>query len=127
MVERGLVKNILRATLFGILMIAYCFLYMEPALKQYSRKIRTIAQSREVKDQSQAPPVLIACPYPPFKASFFKNHGMDKSTGAEKYFWQLSHNWKTFENSSDTAMDIYSNMSYRLGMDWQMHVLKFDK
>ena len=126
MVERGLIKNILRATLFGILMTAYCFLYMEPALKQYIKGSKTIAQTRANKDESQSPPVLIVCPYPPFKSSFFKDHGMDKSVGAEKYFWKSPHHWQNFKNSSYTAMDIYMNMSYRLEMDWQIHLFRSD-
>ena len=126
MVERGLIKHILRATLFGILMTAYCFLYMEPALKQYIKGSKTIAQTRANKDESQSPPVLIVCPYPPFKSSFFKDHGLDKSVGAEKYFWKVPKHWETFKNSSYTAMDIYMNMSYKLGMDWQMQLFRSD-
>ena len=126
MIERGLIKNILRATLFGILMTAYCFLNMEPALKQYIKGSKTIAQTRANKDESQSPPVLIVCPYPPFKSSFFKDHGMDKSVGAEKYFWKAPQYWKRFKNSSYTAMDIYMNMSYKLGMDWQMQLFRSD-
>ena len=126
MVKRGLIKNILRATLFGILMIAYCFLYMEPALKQYLKGSKTIAQTRENKDQPNPPPVLIVCPYPPYKTSFFKNHGLD-GIGAEKYFWKVPQHWEMFKNSSHTAMDIYMNMSYKLGMDWQMHFNQYDE
>ena len=126
MVERGLIKHILRATLFGILMTAYCFLYMEPALKQYIKGSKTIAQTRANKDESEPPPVLIVCPYPPFKSSFFKDNGMDKIVGAEKYFWKVPQHWERFKNSSYTAMDIYMNMSYKLGMDWQMQLFLSD-
>jgi hypothetical protein len=98
MVKRGLIKNILRATLFGILMLAYCFLYMKPALKQYLKGSKTIAQTRENKDQPNPPPVLIVCSYPPFKNSFFKNHGLD-GIGAEKYFWKVPQHWEMFKNS----------------------------
>ena len=119
-------KNILRATLFGSLMIAYCFLYMEPALKQFIKGSKTIAQTRAYKDESQTPPVLIICPNPPYKSSFFKEHGLDKSVGAEKYFWKVRHHWERLNNSSHTAMDIYMNMSYKLGMDWQMQLYRSD-
>ena len=125
MVKRGPIKNISRATLFGILMIAYCFLYMEPALKQYLKRSKTIAQTRANRNQPQSSPVLIVCPYPPFKTSFFKDHGLD-GVGAEKYFWKLPQHWKKFENSSDKAMDIYMNMSYKLEVDWQMHFYHWD-
>ena len=107
-------------------MTAYCFLYMEPALKQYIKGSKTIAQTRANKDESQSNPVLIVCPYPPFKSSFFKDHGMDKSIGAEKYFWKVPQHWERFKNSSYTAMDIYMNMSYKLGMDWQMQLIRSD-
>ena len=50
------------------------------------RRISELHISREIKDKPQKPPVLILCPYPPFKASFFNDHGLGKSTGAEKYF-----------------------------------------
>ena len=126
MVGRGLVKKVLRATSFGILMIAYCFLYMEPALKQYLKRSKTIAQTRANKDPHQLPPVLILCPYPPFKTSFFNDHGMNKTVGAEKYFWKLPQHWETFKNSSHTAVDIYMNMSYKLGMDWQINLFHYD-
>ena len=126
MVGRGLIKKVLRATSFGTLMIAYCFLYMEPALKQYLKRSKTIAQTRANKDPHQLPPVLILCPYHPFKTSFFEDHGMDKSVGAEKYFWKSPHHWQNFKNSSHTAMDIYMNMSYKLEMDWQMHLFRSD-
>ena len=107
-------------------MIAYCFLYMAPALKQYLKGSKTIAYTRESNNQPQPPPVLILCPYPPFKTSFFEHHGMDKSVGAEKYFWKSPHHWQNFKNSSNTAMDIYMNMSYKLEMDWQMHLFRSD-
>ena len=123
--KRGLIKNISRATLFGILMITYCFLYIEPALKQYLKRSKTIAQTRANRNQPQSSPVLIVCPYPPFKTSFFKDHGLD-GVGAEKYFWKSPHHWQNFKNYSHTAMDIYMNMSYKLEMDWQMHLFRSD-
>ena len=79
-------------------MLAYCFLYMKPALKQYLKGSKTIAQTRENKDQPNPPPVLIVCSYPPFKNSFFKNHGLD-GIGAEKYFWKVPQHWEMFKNS----------------------------
>ena len=32
------------------------------------------------------PPVLVICPDPPFKLSFFEKHDLDDA-GIEKYFW----------------------------------------
>ena len=89
MVERDLIKNILRASFFAVLMIAYCFFYMAPVLKQYFKGSKTIAYTRESNNQPQPPPVLILCPYPPSKTSFFEHHGMDNALELKNTFGKV--------------------------------------
>ena len=122
MVQLVHVKKALRAILFTALLIAYSVMYLEPALNQYSKKDKTIAQKRENIAHPESP-VLVLCPDPPFKASFFQQFGENKTPGSEKYFWVASPHWKTVENytsTGSTAMDIYMNMSYHLGTDWNI-------
>ena len=65
-------------------------------------------------------PVMILCPEPGFKPSFFKNHGLDEANdGIEKYFWTWPSYRKLFENATSMP-DIFQNMSYILGQDWTM-------
>ena len=121
MVERGHVWTILKAVLFGILLIIYCLVYMKPALVQYGKKRTTIAQMREDINEFESP-MFVACPDPPFKASFFKNIGIN-SSGAEKYFWAMPMYQKMLENPTSSAIDLFMNMTYRLGPDWQIYFL----
>ena len=113
------VKKALRAILFTALLIVYSIMYMEPALKQYHKKDKTIAQKRENIAHPESP-VLVLCPDPPFKASFFEQFGENKTPGSEKYFWVAPAHWQTVENYTSTAMDVYMNMSYQLGSDWNI-------
>ena len=116
------VKKALRASLFTALLIAYSVMYLEPALNQYSKKDKTIAQKRENIAHPESP-VLVLCPDPPFKESFFKQFGLKKSPASEKYFWVADVHWPMVENytsTGSTAMDVYMNMSYQLGTDWNI-------
>ena len=71
MVERSLLKKLLRGFLFIILLIVYYFLYMQTALKQYGDKKTTISESKENLPQIESPDFVV-CPDPPFKTSFFR-------------------------------------------------------
>ena len=125
MIELAHVKTAFRATLFTGLLIIYSVTYMEPAVKQFAKKSKTITQKSEEITQPELP-VLVLCPDPPFKKSFFKQFG-NKSLGAEKYFWSFDVHWKMLENYNSTAMDVYMNMSYQLGLDWNIIVPKLEK
>ena len=124
MIEVVHVKTALRGILFTALLIVYFIMYMEPALKQYGKKSKTIAQKRENIAQPESP-VLVLCPDPPFKTSFFKQFGGKKPSGAENFFWVSSLQWQMVANHPSTALDIYMNMSYQLGTDWNISLLSY--
>ena len=94
---------------------------MEEALEQYGKKSTTIAQMRQDMDEIKSP-IYVACPDPPFKASFFKNNGVNETSGAVKYFWLFPDFQKLLENTTYSAMDIYMNMAYQLGSDWHINI-----
>ena len=119
MVELVHAKTALRAIIFIALLIVYSIMYLEPAITQYHKKDKTIAQKRENISQPESP-VLVLCPDPPFKKSFFKQFGEKKSPGVENYFWIVSAHWHMVANHHSTALDIYANMSYQLGTDWNI-------
>ena len=127
MVELMHVKTVLRVILFTGLLIVYSVMYMEPALKTYGRKSTTISQKSEILNLTQLDlPVLVLCPDPPFKKSFFKQFGKNKSMGVEKYFWSFDVHWPMVENYYSIAMDVYMNMSYQLGLDWNISVPHYE-
>ena len=126
MVDLVHVKKLLRAVLFTVLLIVYSVMYMQPALSLYGKKDKTIAQKREIMTHPESP-VLVLCPDPPFKKSFFKQQfGESKTVGTERFFWTGAHHWpENHQNYPSTAMDIYMNMSYQLGLDWNISLFGY--
>ena len=119
MVNRGQVKKILRAVLFCILLIVYYLMYMQTAVDQYYEEKTTMAQTR--KDTSHLiPPVFVACPDPPFKTSFFREHGFKKSGEMRRFFWNDAFFQNRLNNISLTEEEMYMKMSYHLGSDWRI-------
>ena len=126
MVELVHVKTVSRAILFTSLLIVYSVIYMEPALQTYGKKSTTISQKRENINQPE-PPVLVLCPDPPFKKSFFKQFGKNNTMAANRYFWSHYVHWQMLENYNYMAMDVYMNMSYQLGLDWNISLPSYAK
>jgi hypothetical protein len=119
MVERGQVKKTLRAVLFCILLIVYYLMYMQTAVDQYYKEKTTMAQYR-INMSHLNPPVIVACADPPFKTSFFKEHGFNKTGEIRKYFWMFRY-WKNkLKTTFSTEEEMYMNMSYHLGSDWRI-------
>ena len=96
-------------------------MFMEKALEQYGNKRTTIAQMQEEITEPESP-IFVVCPDPPFKTSYFREIGMNKSVGAEKYFWMLPIHQQIFGNNPPDALDTFMNMSYKLGSDWQINL-----
>ena len=95
---------------------------MEQALEQYGKKSTTIGQMRQNITEFKSP-IYVACVDPPFKASFFRNNGVNETSGAVKYFWMQNYWKKLLENTTYSALDIYMNMTYQLGSDWNINLV----
>ena len=119
MVERGQVKKTLRAVLFCILLIVYYLMYMHTAVDQYYEEKTTMAQTR-INTSHVNYPVFVAFPDPPFKTSFFKELGFNKTGEMRKYFW-MYRMWKNkLKKTFSTEEEMYMKMSYHLGSDWRI-------
>ena len=120
------IKGVLHALLYIMLLILFYLFYMKSALDQFIKGSTTIVQRRI--EYAPDPPVLIACPDPPFKTSFFKNHGLIEE-GSDKYFWVFHryrrlifmNTYSSFKNYS-SKLDLYMDMSFELGIDWKIFV-----
>ena len=89
---------------------------MQHALEQYNEKRTTMAESiKHVKDLAY--PILVFCPEPGFKPSFFRKMKWNQPPGAEKFIWKYSGYAKFLKNVSSFP-DEYENMSYVYGLDW---------
>ena len=95
---------------------------METTLQQYMKKRTIIVQRRENIPLLESP-VFVICTNPPFKPSFFRDQWGRGGTNAGKYFWSYPSPFhQIFENDSVIAKDIYMNMSYQLGSDFEIFV-----
>ena len=116
MQKQNVIKFLLRGVIFVILLILFYFMYMRTAMEQFTKGSSSISQISKTLDKLE-PPIFILCPDPPFKPSFFKNHGV-RNLGVEKIFWFLPRAYEKFKNYS--ALDLYMKMSHHLGSDWKI-------
>ena len=113
-------KLLLRAILFISLMMFFYFLFMKSALEKFMEGATTIVESTQ-KGSEPNYPVLIICPYPSFKPSFFKEHGLE-GRGLEMYFWLLYPKYIRKLESNSTVYDTYMKMSYEFQKDWHIKI-----
>ena len=96
---------------------------MDKSLSQYYEKRTTMAESIK-PDNEQVYPVLVFCPDPGFKPSFFKKI-KHKAPSIEKYIWQLAWHKKLLLENVSSIPEVYKNMSYILGEDWNISLLPY--
>ena len=115
------IKFMSRGILFIILLIFFYFLFMEPALQKFKDGATTIVQSQE-KNVQPDPPVLVICPDPPFKPSYFKRNGFEDFS-LHMYFWRFYDKFTNMFHNDSSLTDIYKNMSLKLGVDWHIQIV----
>ena len=93
---------------------------MKSALEKFIEGATTIVESPK-KGVQPTPPILVICPDPPFKNSYFKKHDLI-APGIEKYFWYGYQEFVSKFKNDSTVVDIYMNMSLKLGEDWNVMV-----
>ena len=120
LLTRKFFKYSLKALLFVILVVFYYILYMQWALEQYNEKRTTMAESiKQANDLDY--PVLVFCPEPGFKPSFFKTMKWNMA-GIEKLIWKYPA-YQVFLQNVSSISDVYENMSYVFGIDWRIGLL----
>ena len=75
-------------------------------------------------NKEQIYPVLVFCPDPGFKPSFFqeiKKTGQPV-TSIEKYIWKFGWHKKLLLENVSSIPEVYSNMSYKLRENWNIVV-----
>ena len=109
----------LKCTSYGILVVLFYVFYMKDSLEKYQKGITTMGERQEeIKlDDPRFYPIIIICPEPGFKTSYFDERKI--STGMKKFFWK---NDKYLKNIDDDIVNTYENMSYKLGIDWNIYV-----
>ena len=78
------------------------------------------------QNNEQVYPVLVFCPDPGFKPSFFKEIKKQAGvTSIEKYIWKFSWHKEILLKNVSSIPDVYKNMSFELGVDWDISLLPF--
>ena len=120
-------KIILKTMLYFILLALFYFLYMKDALSQFKEGKTTMSGMRkkiELSDNREAP-VLIICPEPGFKSSFFDENHIEITL--KKFFWNYqSVSGETMKKFEQNLMDAYMNMSYAMGKDFNISLLDLE-
>ena len=120
-------KIILKTMLYFILLALFYFLYMKDALSQFKDGKTTMSEMRkkiELNGNREAP-VLIICPEPGFKSSFFDENSIEISL--KKFFWNFkSVSGEKMKNFEPDLMSAYKNMSYTIGKDFNISLLDLE-
>ena len=71
-------------------------------------------------------PVLIFCPEPGFKPSFFKDVKDEvQATGIDRYIWEFGSQKEFLLSNVSSIPEVYKNMSYILGENWKILLMPF--
>ena len=93
---------------------------MDNALSQYYEERTTMAESIKLNNELEYP-VLIFCPEPGFKPSFFKEIKRTVETlNIEKYIWKRAWQKKILLENVSSIPDVYENMSFKFGKNWKI-------
>ena len=95
---------------------------MQWALEQYNEKRTTMAESIKQVNKLKYP-ILVFCPEPGFKQSFFKEMKKNMIPGAETFLWNYFSGYKNVLENVSSIPDVYKNMSYVFGEDWGIRLL----
>ena len=103
-------KMLFRVVLYLILLVLFGIIYAKDAFKMYMSNSTGFGQKQETVEQHE-PPVLIICPEPAFKPSFF----LDYEPFAESFFWGADTKYRQGIANGTSMLDVYSNMTYNFG------------
>ena len=106
-------KILFRVVLYLILLTLFAVFYAKNAFTMYMSGSTSFGQRQQNIEENE-PPVLILCPEPAFKPSFF----LDYEPFAESFFWQTDKYRQGFSNNT-SMLDLYANMSYNF---WQFKI-----
>ena len=100
-------KILFRVVLYLTLWALFGIMYAKNAFKLYISDSTSFGQRQEGIELHE-PPVLILCPEPAFKPSFFLDH----EPFAESFFWGIDDKFRKGIPNDTSMLDVYLDMSY---------------
>ena len=80
-----------------------------------------MGEIRKNAEFPRPPLVVIACPKPGFKSSYFDEKNIPKVY--KDFIWK--ENDYVLEEFQNNVLSAYTNMSYTLGIDWTINVVNY--
>ena len=100
-------KLLFRLALYLTLMALFGIIYAKDAFRLYMSNSTSYGQRQE-SIEIHEPPVIILCPEPAFKPSFF----LDYEPFAESFFWGIDDKFRQGIPNDTSMLDVYLDMSY---------------
>ena len=109
----------LKGIFYAILVVLFCVFYMKDSLDKYQKGITTMGERQVEIDKKRLCPIVLICPQPGFKTSYFDE--LKIYSGMKKFLWKKP-SYKYMKPIENDIVSAYDNMSYKLGIDWNIHV-----
>ena len=112
-------KLLFRLALYLTLMALFGIIYAKDAFRLYMSNSTSYGQRQE-SIEIHEPPVIILCPEPAFKPSFF----LDYEPFAESFFWGADAKYRQGISNDTSMLDVYANMSWQFFWQFSISVLQ---
>ena len=112
-------KLVLKGIFYAILVVLFYVFYMKDSLDKYQKGITTMGERQvEIEIDKRLCPIVIICPQPGFKTSYFDDE-LKIYSGYKKFLWKKP-SYKQMKLIENDIVNAYDNMSYKLGIDWNI-------
>ena len=113
----------LKGTFYAILLVLFYVFYMKETLEKYQKGVKTVGETQvEIEPKnSRLCPIIIICPEPGFKTSYFNERKI--YAGMKAFLWKTP-SYKYMKHIENDIVNAYDNMSYKLGIDWNIYLGK---
>ena len=114
------IKLGLKDIFYAILVVLFFVFYMKDSLDKYQKGITTMGERQvEIEFDKRLCPIVIICPQPGFKTSYFDE--LKIYSGMKKFLWKKP-SYKYMKAIENDIVNAYDNMSYKLEIDWNIHL-----
>ena len=80
-----------------------------------------MGEMRRFAEFPHSPLVMIICPNPGFKSSYFDENNVPRVY--KDFLWK--ENDFVLERFQDDVLSAYMNMSYMFGIDWKLNIINY--
>ena len=97
----------LKGIFYAILVVLFCVFYMKDSLDKYQKGITTMGERQVGIDKKRLCPIVIICPQPGFKTSYFEERKV--YSGMKKFLWKKP-SYKQMKLIENDIVNAYDNV-----------------